>query len=288
MQINIKDEFSKLKTVVIGIASDRGKKIHENNPKISNYLKKGLLPTEEILVQEVNNFAQTVESCGVEVLRPSNIKDQDQIFTRDIAFVISNKLIVSNMKKENRKIELLGIKNIIDQLDNVNIIYPPDNTNIEGGDVIIHGKYIFVGISSRTNIKGYEFLKNTFLDYEVIPFQLMVSDNPAINILHLDCTFQPFGGKYCLLYENGFIHFPTEIYDIFGENNIIKVNQFEMYHMNTNIFSVRPDLIISDVMFDRVNNIIKNLGIEIKEIPYQNVSKFGGLFRCSTLPLCRE
>ena len=58
--------------------------------------------------------------------------------------------------------------------------------------------------------------------------------------------------------------------------------------MNPNIFSINPELIITDKMFERVNKIINEKGIETIEIDYQKVSRLGGLFRCSTLPLERE
>jgi len=288
IKLNVKNEFSSLKSVVVGIANDRGNIVHENNPKISKYLTQGNFPHESELIEQVNNFAHKIEERGVNVLRPDNIPNQDQIFTRDISFVIGDKIIKSNMKKENRKIELQGIDKIFKQIPQDKILEVPNNATIEGGDVIVHNQYIFVGLSSRTNYYGFEFIKNNFPEFEVIPFQLSVTDNPATNILHLDCAFQPLGGKYVLLFEDGFIHFPDQICDIFGKENIIKINQFEMYHMNPNIFSINPELIITDKMFERVNKIINEKGIETIEIDYQKVSRLGGLFRCSTLPLERE
>lgn len=288
INLNIKNEFSPLKSVVVGIADDRGNIVHQNNPKISKYLNHGNFPTESELIIQVNNFAQKIEEQGVNVFRPNNIPNQDQIFTRDISFVIDDKIVKSNMKKENRKIELQGIDQVFNQIPEYNILEVPVNATIEGGDVIIHNNYIFVGLSSRTNYYGFEFIKNNFPEFEVIPFQLYVSDNPVSNILHLDCAFQPFGDKYVMLYEDGFIHHPDQIFDIFGEKNIIKVTQFEMYHMNPNIFSINPELIITDKMFERVNKIVNELGIKTIEIDYQKVSRLGGLFRCSTLPLERE
>ncbi len=288
IHLNIKNEFARLKSVVIGIAGDRGNIEYQNNPKIVKFTQQGQLPTEQELIEQVDNFANKVAEKGINVLRPDNISNQDQIFTRDIAFVIGNKIIKANMKKDNRRIELKGIDKIFDKIPKDNVLTVPYNATIEGGDVIVHNQYIFVALSARTNYYGFEFIKKNFPTYEVIPFQLFVSDDPYINILHLDCAFQPVGDKYALLYENGFVHYPAEIIDIFGSENIIKISKDEMFNMNPNIFSLSPDLVVSDKVFERVNKILNNKGIETIEIDYQKVSRLGGLLRCSTLPLERD
>jgi N-dimethylarginine dimethylaminohydrolase len=286
-RLKITSETAPLKKVVVGIANDRGNKVHENNPKISKYLKQGNFPTPEQLIEQVDKLAELIENEGVEVLRPSNVSNQDQIFTRDIGFVIDDFYILSNMKKSNRKPEQDGIKYLLEQLDHSKILTPPENATIEGGDVLIDGEYVFVGLTERTNYYGFEFIKYNFPRKQVIPFHMYVTDNPATNILHLDCAFQPLGDKYAIVYENGFVHKPDAIYDIYGEHNIIKVTQFEMYHMFPNIFSISPEKVISDISFDRINSLIKSKGIEPILTDYQQVAKLGGLFRCSTMPLIR-
>lgn len=288
MKLNIKNETSTLQKVVVGIAQDRGNIVYENNPKISKHLQQGTLPDEASLMKYVNSLTDLLESQDIEVLRPHNIPDQDQIFARDIAFVIDDVIIKSRMKKSNRRDELLGIDYIFDQIEPDKILEAPLDAYIEGGDVILHDKYIFVGLSERTNYKGYEFLKTNFPEHEVIPFQLYATDNPATNILHLDCTFQPVGDGKAIIYENGFVHEPTALYDIFGEQNLIKVTQYEMYHMYPNIFSISPDKVVSDISFVRLNELLKAEGINVLTINYSEVGKLGGLFRCSTMPLYRN
>ncbi|MDX9789975.1 MAG: arginine deiminase family protein [Candidatus Kapaibacterium sp.] len=288
-KLHISTETNTLKKVLVGIANDRGKKVHENNPKISKHLMQGTLPTENTLVKQVNRFADLIsEISDAEVLRPVNVKEQDQIFTRDIGFVINDNFVLANMKKTNRKPEQQGLINLLETIDKSKILTPPENANVEGGDVIVHGKYIFVGLTARTNFAGFEFLRNNFPNNEVIPFQMFVTDNPATNILHLDCSFQPVGSKYAILYENGFVHHPDVLFDIFGERNIIKVTQYEMYHMFPNIFSINPELVISDKSFVRLNEMLESKNIKVVTSDYQEVAKFGGLFRCSTMPLIRE
>lgn len=61
-----------------------------------------------------------------------------------------------------------------------------------------------------------------------------------------------------------------------------------MYHMNSNIFSIAEDIVISEQNFTRLNTWLRNLGITVEEVPYAEISKQEGLLRCSTMPLIRE
>jgi N-dimethylarginine dimethylaminohydrolase len=58
--------------------------------------------------------------------------------------------------------------------------------------------------------------------------------------------------------------------------------------MYPNIFSISPDEVITDVTFERLNDVLHSKGIKTIPVNYREVSKLGGLFRCSTMPLIRE
>ena len=62
----------------------------------------------------------------------------------------------------------------------------------------------------------------------------------------------------------------------------------EKNNMHSNIFSISPKLVISDKRFSRLNSWLQQKDILVEEINYSEISKMGGLFRCSTLPLIRE
>ena len=60
-----------------------------------------------------------------------------------------------------------------------------------------------------------------------------------------------------------------------------------MYEGCSNVFSINPNTIVSDKTFKRLNNKLEELDFKVEKMYYREVSKFGGLFRCSTLPLNR-
>jgi len=57
--------------------------------------------------------------------------------------------------------------------------------------------------------------------------------------------------------------------------------------MNSNVFSISEEVIVSEKNFTRLNTWLRNQGFIVEAIPYAEISKQEGLLRCSTLPLCR-
>jgi N-dimethylarginine dimethylaminohydrolase len=61
-----------------------------------------------------------------------------------------------------------------------------------------------------------------------------------------------------------------------------------MYDMNSNVFSISPEVVVSEQNFTRLNAQLRNWGFTVEEIPYAETAKMEGLLRCSTLPLRRR
>ncbi|MEO1653466.1 MAG: amidinotransferase, partial [Bacteroidota bacterium] len=101
-------------------------------------------------------------------------------------------------------------------------------------------------------------------------------------------AFQPVGDCYAIVYPAGFTAFPEPLYDLYGEENIILVGDKEMYDMVPNIFSIHPELVVIEQAFARLEKELAKRGIRSLKVAYKEVSKLGGLLRCSTCPLYRE
>ena len=236
----------------------------------------------------------------VKIFRPTLIPNCNQIFSRDIAFVIEDTLIKANILPD-REDEYQAIKYIVDQIDPFKIVHPPKEVHIEGGDVMPWNEYIFVGtytgsdysdhITARTNKKAVDFLTTLFPNKTVKAFELKKSNtNPKENALHLDCCFQPVGKDMAILHKNGFL-IDTEyewLKNEFGPENIFEITKEEMYEMNSNIFSISPTVVVSDERFTRLNKWLSDKGITVETIEYKEIAKQEGLLRCSTLPLIRD
>ncbi|APQ17978.1 dimethylarginine dimethylaminohydrolase family protein [Maribacter hydrothermalis] len=303
LQLNINDEISPLKAVVLGIAKSSGPipTVEEAyDPKSLEHIKAGTYPKEEDMIQEMEAFRKVFEKYNVKVFRPEILIDCNQIFSRDIAFVIGDKLIKANILPDREK-EVEAILHVLDKIDDNHILHPPDNVHVEGGDVMPWNDYIFVGtytapdysefITARTNKAAIDYLRKQFPDKKVKSFELRKSNTIAQdNALHLDCCFQPLGKGKAILHKNGFL--VEEEYqwlvDFFGKENIFEIDALEMYNMFSNVFSISPNVVVSERNFTRLNNWLREHGFTVEEIPYAEISKQEGLLRCSTLPLIRE
>ncbi|AMD84698.1 N-Dimethylarginine dimethylaminohydrolase [Capnocytophaga haemolytica] len=302
-KLHITDETSRLRAVILGTAVSNGPTptLEEAyDPKSAEHIAAGTYPVETDMVAEMEAFATILKKHGVEVLRPEIIKDCNQIFTRDIGFVIEDKFIKANILPD-REAEFEAIEYIVRQLPPERVITPPEEVHIEGGDVMPWGDHIFVGtykgadykeqITARTNMAGVAFLKRLFPEKTIREFDLVKSKTEARdNALHLDCCFQPVGRGKAIIYKGGFRDVADYDYlaNFFGKENLFHIEREEMYAMCSNVFSISPEVVVSERGFTRLNHWLRAQGFTVEEVPYAEISKQEGLLRCSTLPLCRE
>ena len=302
IKVKIENEYSRIKTVLLGIANDIGdppSQFDTYDPRSLYHIKNNSYPSEDDLVKNVDSFCDKLLKHNVNVIRPKNIPKCNQIFTRDLGFVVSNIFFMSNIVP-NRQDELQGIVDIIKDF-NVGVIKLPEFMHIEGGDVILHNDKLFIGtysdldysslITARTNIQSIDYLKKMIPNIEIIPINIRKSNrNIFENTLHLDCCFQTIGSDKAIICPDGFRN--KEDYEflikLFGRKNIFLANANESFMLSSNVFVISPEVIVSHTNFKRLNLWLEEKGILVEKVNYSDVSKMSGLFRCSTLPLYRE
>ena len=303
LSLNVKNETSRLRTVVLGSALNNGPtptKEEAYDPKSLEHIIAGTYPIESDMVKEMDAVNEVFKKYDVEVFRPEMIENYNQIFTRDIGFVIDDIFIKANILPDRER-ELEAIQFVIDQINPQKVVRPPKEVHIEGGDVELWNDYIFIGtykgsdykdyITARTNMEGVEYIKSLFPNKIVKEFDLVKSKLEARdNALHLDCCFQPIGKNKGIIYKSGFREEADYVYlvKLFGKENLFHITRDEMYHMNSNIFSIDENIIISEKNFTRLNNWLRQNNFIVEEVPYAEIAKQEGLLRCSTLPLIRD
>ncbi len=304
MELHVTSETGRLREVVLGLPVSSGPVPtldQTYDSKSYESVKNGIYPKEEDIVHEMGAFEAILLKYDVEVYRPHPVKDCNQIFSRDVGFVIDDKIIVSNIIPDRQE-EIDAYEDIYRQIHYKQIYNLPEEVHIEGGDVILYKNFIFLGQynfpdykevkTARTNRLALDYLKMIFPDRTIMPLNLLKSDtDPYEGILHLDCTFMPVGEDKAIIYRRGFMN-PRDadhLVDIFGKENVFEITTEEMYYMNTNIFSISPQIVVTEEHFSRLNRHLRdNWGMTVETVPYREISKMGGLLRCSTLPLRRD
>lgn len=303
INLHITNETSRLRAVILGTAVSNGpapKPEDCYDPKSLQHVLAGTYPKEEDMIAEMEAVAEVLEKYQVKVYRPKVIEAYNQIFARDISFVIDNKIIIANILPERER-EVEATEYVWSHVAPENRIILPEECHVEGGDVMPWNDYIFIGtysgddysnyITARTNTAAVNAIRDLFPHKKVKSFELRKSNtDPYNNALHLDCCFQPIGTNKAIIHKNGFL--VEEEYqwlvDFFGKENIFEINKEEMYAMNSNIFSISENVVISERNFTRLNTWLRNQGFVVEEVPYAEIAKQEGLLRCSTMPLIRD
>jgi hypothetical protein len=139
LPLNIQNETSRLRAVVLGTAVNNGPTPTAEeayDPKSLEHILAGTYPVEADMINEMEAFNQVFKKYDVEVFRPDVIPNYNQIFSRDIGFVIDDVFIKANILPDREK-ELDAIQYVIDHIDPKKVVRPPEEVHIEGGDVML-------------------------------------------------------------------------------------------------------------------------------------------------------
>ncbi|WP_077604403.1 dimethylarginine dimethylaminohydrolase family protein [Oceanobacillus sojae] len=274
--IHCQNEYDPLQQVIVA-PPDYMKITTVINETQSHYAKENINISKA--TKQHHFFVETLEYHGAEVISLSTKPDlNEQVFTRDIGFTLHDRLFAANMDRDIRKEETRILKNWLheEQLDYTSFI----NTSIEGGDVIIDNDQIWVGLSQRTKQAAVDYLREQFPHLQITAIPL------RSDILHLDCVFNILEGKHALIYPDGL---SKSAYQILSEQyTLVEVTKEEQFSMAPNILSIGDKKVISLPENKRVNNTLKELGYHTIEVPFSEIIKSGGSFRCCTLPLYRR
>ena len=246
-----------------------------------------------------------LENYGVEVLRPRKLTQEEKDaatdpngpshgqglsneFVRDPFVVVGDHVIESNFRKEYRRYEALTSRDIF--LGKCSYVAMPviDITDdsygpyLEGGDVLVYHKQVFVGNSGYgSNEEGIKWLKEYLAPYgyEVTEVKLQG------NILHLDCALS--------LVKEGLMiacvdSFADGIPEPFREWDCIEVSEEDAEQLAVNGLPVNSEVYITDIAFrDTIGKELENRGIKVEYLDFSATREEAGSMRCSTQPVLR-
>jgi N-dimethylarginine dimethylaminohydrolase len=223
-----------------------------------------------------SDFAATLRQNNIEVhLLPCYEKYPEQVFTRDIGFVVGRRFFVSCLKEEIRAGETEVLKS---WLKTRHIDYTEFRTGcIEGGDVIIHNHTIWLGMSDRTSEAVIDELARYCAGYQIRP---IVFDE---SILHFDCTFNIISERDALIYRKALKK--EDVSYLESQYNLIDVGEEEQFTLGTNVLAIGNNKIVSSPQNKLVNKKLSDFGYEVIFSDISEILKSGGAFRCITLPL---
>jgi dimethylargininase len=124
-------------------------------------------------IADHERYEAALRSCGATVVRaPEAPTLPDAVFVEDVALVFDEVAIIARPGAPSRRPEIDSIAEVLGQYRPLRRIQSPGT--LDGGDVLVVGRTIYVGHSSRTNQEGIAQLE-TFVrewGYEVIPIRV--------------------------------------------------------------------------------------------------------------------
>lgn len=270
----------------------------------------------QMLEEENQAFIAILESLGVKVYRPAEItvgfikkhygsdvllNGFSQDFPRDNMAVIGNNVIEFNLRTAIRKVDISGFRDILSEkcsdstvkwfsMPHTELLEPAraDTPFLEGGDVIVLGKTVFVGNTENpsvgSNEAGYKWLKNIVGDrYTVKRIRLVES------VLHLDCVLSVPRSGLAIVCEKAFIDgLPEEIKDW----DLIRVSLDDVKRLAVNGLPVDSQNYVLSYNLHNDNRFIQTelerRGIKVHRVFFGTHNGQGGSLRCATQHLKRE
>lgn len=106
-----------------------------------------------------NAYVEALESHGTNVtILPALSKYPDSCFVEDTAVMIDEKVVISNMGHPSRIGEEVAVLEYLSK--EYDIIRMPKKCKLDGGDVVFYDDCFLIGLSTRTNQDGANFLNN--------------------------------------------------------------------------------------------------------------------------------
>jgi glycine amidinotransferase len=308
-------EWGKLREVVIGISpaadfvvfhEDSQRWLLPDGEKFSRAHKgKQLIDVDpewaRRIERQVDALAELVAREGVTVHRPQRLEGEErtflapngegaQLFPRDGMIVIGDHVIDASLRLKCRQRERYGLREIVHlaqqrgaRWSSVPLGSPGcvDGPFLEGGDTLLNGREIYVGISGcASDLAGVDWLQALLGDkYRVLAVAM------KSNVLHLDCAM-------ALIKPGLLVYCPEKLIDGLPMSlrgwDKVTVSVDEANRLATNGLVLEEGRVIIDADNARVIEELRRRGIDVIPLPFDGPIGTGGGLRCAHHPLLRE
>jgi dimethylargininase len=228
-------------------------------------------PTIDVALarQQHGEYCAALRTAGVDLLElPPDEMHPDACFLQDTAVVFGDLAVIAHFGVESREGEQEAVRTALKGRKRLAEIRPP--ATLEGGDVLIVGPRLFVGLSTRTNRAGFAQLRD-LLELE----GASVAALPVPESLHLlsDCTYL---GRGVLLATESVADLPA-----FAGLDVILVPPEEGYAANALGLDRH---VILPAGYPRTAAQIHTRGFTVLPVPLSEFAKADGGATCLSLP----
>lgn len=219
--------------------------------------------------QQHTEYCAALQAAGVDVIELLPNEDHaDSCFVQDTAVIYGDLAVIARPGAKSRQGEEKSVREALQGRVRLAAIQAP--ATLEGGDVLVIGQRLFVGISARTNRSGFIQLRDA-LELEGATVEAL----PVPESLHLlsDCTYL---GRGVLLAVESCADLPA-----FAGLDVIRVPAEEAYAANA---LGLHDCVVFPAGYPRTKALIRERGFTVLPVPLSEFAKADGGATCLSLP----
>lgn len=275
----IRSEYGRLERVVM--ASPRHFRVVDPINSAQERCFATAPPAIARLVEEQANFVRALTAASVDVKwAPPQPESPFQLNTRDTGAVVGGEFLVGRMRYAVRAREPKAVTELL-AAEDADIVTLPAGT-FEGGDVLVDGDTVYVGVSQRTDATAIAHLSEHLATRGMTVEPLVLDPS----ILHLDVVLNLVAPGVAIAYPDGLRDgVPASLA---ARYDVIEVTSEEQLALGANAFAIAPDLVVAEARNPRLLKLLSARGLRVVPIDYAETAKIGGSFRCMTLPLRRR
>ncbi|MBI4401931.1 MAG: hypothetical protein HY581_09895 [Nitrospirae bacterium] len=248
------------------------REISDTYPECSLQYQKREPINLELAKIQLRAYIEALEGLGLRVLiLPADHRFPDACFVEDTAVLLEDTAVITWMGAQTRNGEQEAVAECLAQWMDVVRMMPP--AQLEGGDVLKIGKYLFVGESSRTNREGIEFLNAV-----ACPRGYHVTAVPVRRALHLKTVVTYVGGETVIAAAS----ILPQLKQYMRGFSVIEL--LEECACAANVLSLRGTVLVPKG-YPQVSQQIAELGLAIKELELSEFKKGGAGLTCLSLIL---
>jgi len=217
-------------------------------------------------------YCATLERLGCELVRlPEEPELPDSVFVEDTALVFDELAVLTRPGAASRRPEVDSVGAALESLRPIVRIGGPGI--LDGGDVIVIERDVYVGLSSRSDQAGIEELGRL-----LAPYGYRVHGVELRDCLHLKTAACWIGGNTVLANPEWID--PS----VLGERSVIEIDPAEPF--SANAFPVAGTLVHAD-SFPATRGRLEAAGFAVAPVPASELAKAEGGVTCCSLILRR-
>jgi dimethylargininase len=216
------------------------------------------------------SYERALADAGCMVFRVGTRTDlPDSVFIEDTAVVVDEIAVIARPGAESRRAEVADVEEALKPHRLLAHIDAPGT--LDGGDVLVAGRTMFVGQTSRTNATGIEQLRGLMSH-----FGFAVAPVPVQGCLHLKSAVTPLTDDALLINRE---RVPAQAFRGF---DLVDIDPTE--HGAANVLRVGSRLICA-AAYPRTRERLERRGFAVTPVDLSEIAKAEGAVTCCSLIL---